>query len=96
LENEKDADKEKLYKTQIWGKHVDFLLCNKWTLQPLLTIELDDKGHRHFDRREADEFKNKAFAIAKLPLLRVPVQKNYSRQELREQIFSALVVKVEK
>lgn len=90
LEIEKDAEREKLYKTQIWGKHVDFLLCNKRTLQPLLAVELDDEGHRQFDRREVDEFKSKAFAIAKLPLLRVKAQKTYLRRELREQIIGRM------
>jgi len=96
LENEKDAERERIFKTQIWGKHVDFLLCNKWTLEPLLAIELDDKSHRQYDRRETDEFKNKAFALAKLPLLRVTIQKNYPRRELREKIIVEIDRKVEK
>lgn len=96
LENEKDAERDRIFKTQIWGKHLDFLLCNKWTLEPLLAIELDDKGHRQYDRRESDEFKNKALAIARLPLLRVNVQKNYPRQELREKVFGVIDHKAEK
>jgi hypothetical protein len=93
---EKESGNEKVFNNQIWCKHVDFVLCNKWTLQPLLAIELDDEGHRQFDRREVDEFKNKAFAIAQLPLLRMKVEKTYPRPELRAQIFDKIERKVEK
>lgn len=96
LEPEKDADRERIFRTQIWGKHVDFLLCNKWTLEPLLAIELDDKSHHQFDRRETDEFKNKAFALAKLPLLRVTVQKSYLRHELRTKVLREMNTSAEK
>lgn len=96
LEPEKDADRERIFRTQIWGKHVDFLLCNKWTLEPLLAIELDDQGHRRYDRRETDEFKNKVFALAKLPLLRVSVQKSYPRHELRTKVLSEINTSAEK
>lgn len=81
---------EKLYTTQIWGKHVDFLLCDKLTLAPLLVVELDDSGHNRFYRREVDEFKDKAFAIAGLPLLRVEVQDAYQNRELRQQILGKI------
>lgn len=96
LEPEKNTDREKIFRTQIWGKHVDFLLCNKWTLEPLLAIELDDKSHGQYDRREADEFKNKAFALAKLPLLRVNVQKSYLRHELRTKALGEIDTRTEK
>lgn len=89
----KDTKNEKIFNNQIWCKHVDFLLCNKWTLEPLLVIELDDKGHRQFDRKDVDEFKNKAFAQANLPLLRMNVQKTYPHRELREQIISKIDAK---
>ncbi|MGH7596983.1 MAG: DUF2726 domain-containing protein [bacterium] len=84
LENK--TSNEKLYMTQIWGKHIDFLLCDKRMLEPLFVIELDDSGHHQFDRRDVDEFKNKAIAIAGLPLLRVKVQNTYQEREIREQI----------
>lgn len=84
---------EKLYTAQIWGKHVDFLLCDKFTLAPRLVIELDDSGHNRFYRREVDEFKDKAFAIAGLPLLRVEAQNTYQSRELREHILSRIEAK---
>lgn len=90
----REASNEKIFNNQIWCKHVDFVLCNKWTLEPLLAIELDDKGHRQFDRKEVDEFKNKAFAIAKLPLLRIDAQKTYQNRELREQIIAKITSQV--
>ncbi|MEK7727189.1 MAG: DUF2726 domain-containing protein [candidate division KSB1 bacterium] len=93
LPNEKNSKNQKLFINQIQCKHVDFLLCEKWMLKPELVIELDDPGHSRFDRRQQDEFKNKAFEIAGLPLLRVKVQESYEKQELRSQILALIETK---
>ena len=63
-------------------KHVDFLLCDPGTMQPLLGIELDDASHQQRDRQERDLFVNQVFATAGLPLQRVPVQTSYNVREL--------------
>jgi very-short-patch-repair endonuclease len=80
----------KFHNSQILCKHVDFLLCDKESLRPLLVIELDDNSHRKYDRRESDEFKNKTFAAIGLPIKRITVQAHYSTPELHEQIRSVL------
>jgi hypothetical protein len=63
-------------------KHVDFLICNPKTLQPVYTIELDDSSHRQAGRRERDAFVESVLATANLPLVRVPVRATYNTQEL--------------
>lgn len=71
---------------KILAKHVDFVLCDPLTLQPLVCIELDDASHQKPDRIERDILVNKIFDSADLPLLRIPVQPSYHARELRELI----------
>lgn len=75
---------------RIAQKHVDFLVCDTTTLKPLFGIELDDASHARADRQARDEFVEKVFAAASLPLLRVPVQRGYTIQELSARIESLL------
>lgn len=67
---------------RIARKHVDFLLCDPRSTQPLLGIELDDSGHGQPSRQERDHFVDRAFAAAGLPLLRQPVQPAYDTHNL--------------
>lgn len=71
---------------KILAKHIDFVLCDPGSLQPLVCIELDDKSHERPDRIERDDFVNAAFDSAGLPLLRIPVQRSYPSREIRELI----------
>ena len=64
-------------------KHVDFLLCDPATVQPVAGIELDDKSHQRADRMARDEYVEQVFAAAGLPLVRVPVRREYSTADLR-------------
>jgi hypothetical protein len=79
---------------RIAQRHVDFLLCHPQTMQPLLGVELDDASHARKDRAERDDFANKAFAAAGLPLLRIPAQRAYNTRELTEKINRYLAVPV--
>ena len=63
-------------------KHVDFLLCDAKTMQPIAGIELDDKSHNRDDRQLRDEFVEKVYHAAKLPLVRFPAKFSYSTNEL--------------
>jgi hypothetical protein len=85
-----DYGKNRSYTNRIDRKHVDFLVCDSKTLKPILGIELDDKSHQRADRQERDDFVNHVFAAAKLPLIHVPVQHQYSQSELRNK-FAAYV-----
>lgn len=70
------------YTNKIDRKHVDFLLCDPVTIQPIMGIELDDKSHMRSDRRKRDRFVENVFKAAKLPLTRIPAKYSYSLSEL--------------
>jgi hypothetical protein len=76
-----------------WGprvsaKHIDFVLIDAETAEIKMAIELDDSTHRNNqDRIDRDKFVNKAFDVAGMPLLRVPVSKWYDVEELRNLII---------
>lgn len=78
-----DNSEWRIYTNKIDRKHVDFLLCDRRTMQPLAGIELDDRSHRRSDRQERDAFVGQVFAAAGLPLHRVRVQRSYVPAELR-------------
>ncbi len=81
-----DKSKFRAYRNKIDRKHVDFLLCDPATMQPLLGIELDDSSHQREDRRERDAFVDQVFAVAKLPLLHVPAKRAYVVAEIAAQL----------
>jgi hypothetical protein len=66
----------------ISSKHVDFLLADALTLEPLAAIELDDSSHARRDRRKRDELVERIFAAAGLPLIRIPTAARYSTVDL--------------
>ena len=78
------------HKNKIQSKHVDFLLCNRKELKPLLAIELDDSSHRWPTRIIRDAFVDKAFASAGLPILHIHAATSYDPADLRQQIFSVI------
>ena len=47
-------DNSRSYENKISSKHVDFLLCDPVTMQPILAIELDDSSHDRKDRKDRD------------------------------------------
>jgi hypothetical protein len=57
--------------SHIQRKSVDFLLCSKMDMRPLLAIELDDPSHEREDRRERDDVVEQICEQAKMPLLRL-------------------------
>lgn len=77
-----DQSQYRIYTNKIDRKHVDFLLCDHKTMQPLVGIELDDKSHDRPDRRARDEFMDQVFAAAGLPLVHVRVKRAYDTAEL--------------
>jgi hypothetical protein len=77
-------------RNRIDRKHIDFLLCDPATMKPLLAVELDDSSHQRRDRQARDEFVEKALQAAGLPLLRVPVRRQYDPREVAAQVESFL------
>lgn len=78
------------YFARIQSKHIDFLICDSSTFEPLLAIELDDPSHRREDAKERDEVKDKVLAAAGIPILRVPTQKQYDSRDLINNILELI------
>jgi hypothetical protein len=79
---------------RIAQKHIDFLVCDSVTMKPLLGVELDDSSHKRNDRQERDEFVENVCKVAGLPLLRLPVQREYNSREIAIQLAPFLKDKV--
>jgi len=82
------------YFNRIAQKHLDFLICDSVTMKPLFGVELDDSSHKRNDRQERDEFIESVCMVAGLPLLRLPVQREYNSREIAAQIAPFVSEKV--
>jgi hypothetical protein len=71
---------------KIAQRHLDFLVCDSFTMKPLLGIELDDSSHKRDGMHERDEFIDNVFQAARLPLLRFPALREYNGREIAERI----------
>lgn len=80
---------------RIISRHVDFLVCHPQTMRPLFGIELDDASHARADRVARDEFVNRAFSAAGLPLMRITAQHAYNTREIAEKIRPFLGIAVQ-
>ena len=72
-------------------KSVDFVLCDRTTLEPKVAIELDDYTHERADRIERDTRVEKILKGAGLPLIRIPVAEEYSTDDLTNKITTILI-----
>lgn len=66
---------------KISSKHVDFLICDKTTLEPLYAIELDDRSHLSEKRQARDAFVDKVYSQAGLKLIHVKAKKEYTQED---------------
>ena len=78
----RDRSEYQTYLNKIDRKHVDFLLCDVNTLQPICGVELDDKSHSRKDRQERDRFVDAVFEISDLPIVHIPVRQSYVTSDL--------------
>jgi hypothetical protein len=78
------------YFYKISQKSPDFVICEKSTSAPLLIIELDDSSHKEKLRKKRDFFVDKALAAAELPVLHIPWNRNYNKEELTRKIMEKL------
>jgi hypothetical protein len=90
VEEEKDFSRRQSGRNRISSRHVDFLLCRADDLAFLVAIELDDSSHARAGRGPHDAFKDKLFADAGLPLLRVPARASYNLDDLAQRLREAL------
>jgi hypothetical protein len=75
---------------RIQSKHVDFLLCDREKLSPVLVIELDDASHEEDGRRDRDAFVDAALSAAGLPVLHIPSKRAYVPADLAAMIQQKL------
>ncbi|WP_366924344.1 DUF2726 domain-containing protein [Metallumcola ferriviriculae] len=87
---QKNTDNRQTYINKIQSKHIDFVLCDRDTISPIAAIELDDSSHQRADRIKRDEFLDKAFSDAGLPLIRVPAKRSYSLNDLSAELDPVL------
>lgn len=71
-------------------KSVDFVICDKNYIKPLLAIELDDRTHSYESRMLRDEEVNHILQDAQLPLLRFENHGNFKKDDIKNRILSIL------
>lgn len=67
----------------ISSKHVDFVLCDE-QLAPVVAIELEDTSPLSAKRRIPDRVLEAVLESAALPIVRVPAQRGYENDEIRQ------------
>lgn len=77
-------------RNRIKSRHIDFVLCDKENIKPLIAIELDDSTHNQKTRIERDGNINRILQDAGLPILHIKVQPNYDSAVLENQIQGKL------
>lgn len=75
---------------QISQKHVDFVVVDKRSFEARVVVELDDASHRSSKAKDGDDVKNKAFAAAGIPLLRVKAKRDYEVNEVALALINSL------
>lgn len=75
---------------RVQAKHLDFLLCDRLTSQPVLALELDDSSHQRPERRVRDAFLEETLEVIGLPALRCPVTRAYDPRDLARLIKTTL------
>jgi hypothetical protein len=83
------------YHNKIDRKHVDFLLYDLGTRNPVMGIELDDKSHSRSDREQRDVFVNEVFEATGLPLARVTAAASYNLADLKRYLEETLSVNIQ-
>ncbi|HUI06391.1 MAG TPA: DUF2726 domain-containing protein [Verrucomicrobiae bacterium] len=86
----KGTENRQSHNNRVMSKHVDFLLCDREKLSPLLVIELDDSSHERDDRAQRDAFVDEALGAAGLPILHVTAKRSYAPNELADLIQEKL------
>ncbi|AHF07016.1 topoisomerase [Desulfitobacterium metallireducens DSM 15288] len=70
------------YFGKIAQKHVDFLLCDPDSMEPLCGIELDDISHTNKKAYKRDIFVEKVYNDANLELIRISSKSGYTLSEV--------------
>lgn len=76
---------------RISRKHLDFVLCDKKTMYPVLVIELDDKYHLALKRQKTDAEKDYLLDKIGIPVLRIFCNQSYDERELLDKILEVKI-----
>jgi hypothetical protein len=82
-------DNRRALLNRVIAKHIDFVLCERTMLRPVLAIELDDSSHAKPSRAARDEVVGRVLGAAALPLLRIRVSTQYAIEDVRARIQNA-------
>ena len=85
-----ESNNWKKYGRALGQYSIDFVLCRASTMEPILSIELDDASHASKKRQERDHKIDRYHEAAGLPILHVPTAKTYDAKELANTIKSVL------
>ena len=73
-------------------KSVDFVLCDKEKLCPILAIELDDRTHELPNRQERDREVERILKFANMPLLRLEHKDISDIENLTRKIMASMPI----
>lgn len=71
-------------------KSVDFVICDKNYLRPLLAIELDDSSHSLEERLERDTEVERILKLAEVPLIRFENHGSFNKDEICTSILATI------
>jgi hypothetical protein len=72
-------------------KHVDFVVCTRSPVKPLVALELDDSSHLSARARARDSLVDRVMKAAGLPLIHLPYSKRgYYREQIAATLTAAL------
>lgn len=72
------------------GRHLDFVLCSKEDMSPVVAIDLVHKQGKENHKGQRDWFVSGALDAARIPHLRIKVKSGYSPQEIRDCVEAKL------
>lgn len=71
------------HRGRIKSRHIDFVLCDKRTLEICHCIELDDKSHNRKDRIVRDKFVDWALKNSGISVIHIKTARTYSSNTLK-------------
>lgn len=86
----KSKENNRAYWNKIQSKHIDFVLCNIKTLQPIICLELDDKSHNRPDRIERDKFINEVLTSVGYKVIHIPCSYKYDNMNIKSKIQNSI------
>ena len=71
-------------------KSIDYVICDKAYIKPILAIELDDRTHEQNNRKIRDGEVERILSNANLPLLRFGNNGHFDKEEIKRLVLDKL------